>query len=504
MNNNKTSSQLQLTTKKISKADLLLVTAIVSKADLLLTTKEVPPTTLLLTTAIDSAKRFRLPKKLSTDKEYFEELGFIFIDIPNDEKFIDVILPMGWSLIENTSEECGDKTMLFLDNNGEVRGFVRNYSEEKYLASMNDKKSGLKNFINRFKGKKKNSETKEPNIETVIYIRTLVPKNLIASKTSKHYLKYYGGSIKKCLDNDNFYIAEFSPNCKLITSNDPYTTDVYYRYHNQKSASIHYDPTSKLSEETAYVKLYEETLIDINNIEPPKQIWEQMGFKFDNISNDSSICNLIAPNDWEVWVDYYNDNSAWYIYDGKGRKRGEIPRNIKRNRNSDLSELYSYYKINTFHEYKTYYIPQPFILLDIVTENRKVGTKLSFGNRNKTLFATASIQIIYEKNLVNIESKIFKESMSIQLDKINIDTLTYLFHEMTELYATLIFGELENSIINWDECEAFVNSNSYKEEMDILQMIDNIDNEDSEFYLTELLKLEDTLERFAKKYAHKS
>lgn len=62
-----------------------------------------------------------LPKGKEKEKEKLEELGFEFLEIPNDDLFWNVIIPCGWhNKLNFTSGNCFSTTLI--DENDTIRG----------------------------------------------------------------------------------------------------------------------------------------------------------------------------------------------------------------------------------------------------------------------------------------------------------------------------------------------------------------------------------------------
>lgn len=63
-------------------------------------------------------KNIMMAREMSPNKEEWEQLGFIFTDIPGDNVLCNVVLPEGWSLKATDHSMWND----IIDENGMVRG----------------------------------------------------------------------------------------------------------------------------------------------------------------------------------------------------------------------------------------------------------------------------------------------------------------------------------------------------------------------------------------------
>lgn len=58
------------------------------------------------------------------------------------------------------------------------------------------------------------------------------------------------------------------------------------------------------------------------NLQPNKEIWEQLGFKFYDIEGDNVLCNATLPEGWSLEA---TEHSMWTnILDEQGRIRGQM------------------------------------------------------------------------------------------------------------------------------------------------------------------------------------
>ena len=105
---------------------------------------------------------------------------------------------------------------------------------------------------------------------------------------------------------------------------------------------------------------------------PDREEWEKLGFTFSEIPGDSVLCNATLPKGWRLEA---SDHPMWnYIYDEKGRKRGQMfYKSSFYDRDANMS-LYHCYSVCS----------------DYIDEEHTT-TEIYFGNEHEKLYVAGQV-----------------------------------------------------------------------------------------------------------------